>query len=82
MVSNGRFKSAEHRAIASSMGPRISVACFLSGPIGRDKSYAPVKELVSEEHPQQYKEVLLSEYVLKFISTGLDKYRALDHYKL
>ncbi|KAK4405862.1 Deacetoxyvindoline 4-hydroxylase [Sesamum angolense] len=30
LVSNGKFKSNEHRAIATSIGPRISVACFFS----------------------------------------------------
>ncbi|KAL0349008.1 UNVERIFIED_CONTAM: 1-aminocyclopropane-1-carboxylate oxidase1 [Sesamum angustifolium] len=82
LVSNGKFKSNEHRAIATSIGPRISVACFFSGPVNGDKVYGPIEELISEENPAIYKEVALSEYVVKFFKTGLDSFRALDHFKV
>ncbi|KAL3828236.1 hypothetical protein ACJIZ3_017038 [Penstemon smallii] len=82
LVSNGKFRSVEHRAKSSRVGPRISVACFFSGPVNGDKIYGPIEELVSQENPPVYKEVLLSEYVVKFLSTGLDNYRALDYYKV
>ncbi|KAK4482448.1 hypothetical protein RD792_009605 [Penstemon davidsonii] len=82
LVSNGKFRSVEHRAKTSRVGPRISVACFFSGPVNGDKIYGPIEELVSQENPPVYKEVLLSEYVVKFLTTGLDNYRALDYYKV
>lgn len=82
LVSNGRFKSIEHRAIVSEIGPRISVACFFSGQIGNvNKVYGPIPELISEDDPILYKEVTLGEYVKKFLTTGLDDYRALHYYK-
>ncbi|PIN05845.1 Iron/ascorbate family oxidoreductase [Handroanthus impetiginosus] len=39
LVSNGKFKSIKHRVIASHVGPRISVACFFSGPVYEAKIY-------------------------------------------
>ncbi|GFQ08507.1 1-aminocyclopropane-1-carboxylate oxidase homolog 7, partial [Phtheirospermum japonicum] len=82
LVSNGKFKSNVHRAIVSHIGPRISVACFFSGPVNGAKIYGPIKELISEESPALYKDVALGEYVSKFISTSQDNYRALDYYKV
>ncbi|KAG8370395.1 hypothetical protein BUALT_Bualt14G0112500 [Buddleja alternifolia] len=81
LVSNGKFKSIKHRAIASLIGPRISVACFFSGPINGAKIYGPIEELISEENPAIYREVMLSEYVAKFLTTTLDDC-VLDYYKL
>ncbi|PIN05844.1 Iron/ascorbate family oxidoreductase [Handroanthus impetiginosus] len=82
LVSNGKFRSNEHRAITSRIGPRISVACFFSGPVNGAKIYGPIEELISKENPAMYKEVVLSEYVQKFFATALEKYRALDDYKV
>ncbi|KAL3819710.1 hypothetical protein ACJIZ3_005615 [Penstemon smallii] len=82
LVSNGKFKSATHRAKTSRVGPRISVACFFSGPDNGDKIYGPIEELVSQENPPLYKEVRLSDYRVKILTTGLDKYRGLDYYKV
>jgi isopenicillin N synthase-like dioxygenase len=82
LVSNGKFKSNEHRATANRIGPRISVACFFSGPMNAAKIYGPIEELTSEENPPLYREVALGEYVAKFLTTALDDYRALDYYKV
>ncbi|GER52281.1 2-oxoglutarate (2OG) and Fe(II)-dependent oxygenase superfamily protein [Striga asiatica] len=82
LVSNGKFKSIEHRAITSHVGPRISVACFFSGPVTAAKVYGPIKELITEENPPIYREVSIGEYVAKFLSSALEDYRALDYYKL
>lgn len=82
LVSNGKFISNEHRAIASQIGPRISVACFLSGPLGKAKIYGPIKELLSDENPPVYRDIELGDYFAKFFTIGLDNYRALDYYKM
>ncbi|XP_057771346.1 1-aminocyclopropane-1-carboxylate oxidase homolog 1-like [Salvia miltiorrhiza] len=83
LVSNGKFRSNEHRALANRDGPRISVACFFSGPIYNPaKIYGPIEELITEENPAVYKEIVISEYLMKFLATGLDNYRALDYYKV
>ncbi|PIN09785.1 Deacetoxyvindoline 4-hydroxylase [Handroanthus impetiginosus] len=82
LVTNGKFVSNKHRAMANCSGPRISVACFLSGPVGEDKIYGPIKELISDENPARYREVILTEYLRKFLNTALDETLGLDYYKL
>ncbi|KAK6138745.1 hypothetical protein DH2020_027512 [Rehmannia glutinosa] len=52
------------------------------GDLLQVKVYGPIKELVSEENPAKYKEVLFTDYMMKFLNTGLDEYLGLDYYKL
>ncbi|KAL8048140.1 hypothetical protein ABFX02_07G044200 [Erythranthe guttata] len=82
LVSNGKFLSNKHRVVANRIGPRISVACFFSGPVREVKVYGPIKELISDENPAKYRDVILSDYLLKFLNTGLDENLGLDYYKL
>lgn len=63
-------------------GPRVSVACFFSGPTNAAKVYAPIKELISDENPPIYKEIVLGEYITRFQTISLDNFRALDCYKI
>ncbi|KAL8491012.1 hypothetical protein ACS0TY_022866 [Phlomoides rotata] len=83
LVTNDKFKSAEHRVLASKAGPRISVASFF----GRDSGpglivYAPIKELLSEDNPPKYKATTATEYTEFFRAKGLDGTSALLHFKL
>ncbi|KAH6757099.1 hypothetical protein C2S53_020362 [Perilla frutescens var. hirtella] len=83
LVSNGKFRSNEHRAIANRGGPRISVGCFFSGPLtNMEKIYGPIEELITEENPAVYRQISLNEYIMKFLSVGLQNYQALDYYKV
>ncbi|KAI6694144.1 hypothetical protein NL676_021854 [Syzygium grande] len=55
--SNNKFRSLEHRVQASRVGPRVSVACFItagSDPLG--KVFGPINGLVSEENPPLYRD--------------------------
>ncbi|MBA0740655.1 hypothetical protein Gogos_013847 [Gossypium gossypioides] len=83
VLSNDKFKSVKHRAIASHVGPRISVPCFFSGHASLlDKPFGPIKDLLSEANPPRYKEFLLKEYLAKFFSSSLDGNKLpLDYYK-
>ncbi|CAI9101714.1 OLC1v1039106C1 [Oldenlandia corymbosa var. corymbosa] len=81
LITNGKFKSVEHRVIAGRVGPRISAACFLY-PNGKNqiKPYGPLKELVSADNPPKYRETSFSEYVQYYASRGLGAAKALDHH--
>ncbi|MCE5166673.1 hypothetical protein HAX54_023917 [Datura stramonium] len=82
ILSNDKFVSAIHRAVAKKVGPRISVAFFFdgSGPTS-SKMYGPIKEFISDENPPLYKEFQVSDYVSKFFTKPLDK-TVLDLFRL
>ncbi|KAF8006383.1 hypothetical protein BT93_K0628 [Corymbia citriodora subsp. variegata] len=83
LVTNGKFKSVEHRVLSGRVGPRVSVACFLSlSRTERTKPLAPIKELLSENNPPIYKETSISEYVACFRSHGLRASSTLPHFRI
>lgn len=80
IVSNDKFKSAEHRVLANHAGPRISVASFFTGVVVPEKVYGPIKELIPEGNPAIYKEFVVRDYITRFYSrsgdmSGVDNYR-------
>ncbi|XP_020575656.1 1-aminocyclopropane-1-carboxylate oxidase homolog 1-like [Phalaenopsis equestris] len=83
LISNDKFKSVEHRVCTSKIGPRVSVACFFSPHFcPSERSYGPIKELLSQENRPKYKEVTISEYEHVYNSKGLDGESALDKFRL
>lgn len=82
LITNDRFKSVNHRVLASHEGPRISVAGVFSTMVSpSDKLYGPIKELVSEEKPAIYRETTVRDFSVQFKSDGLGT-STLKHYKL
>ncbi|XP_026393197.1 1-aminocyclopropane-1-carboxylate oxidase homolog 1-like [Papaver somniferum] len=83
LISNGKFKSAEHRVLANRDGPRVSVACFLNTKFSDDtKIYGPMKEILSEVNPPIYKNITMKEYTDHYFGKGLDGVSALNQFKL
>ncbi|KAL5566895.1 hypothetical protein UlMin_030059 [Ulmus minor] len=83
LISNDKFKSVEHRVLANSAGPRISVAFFFTTHFQEsDKVFGPIKELLTNESPPLYKETLVKDYINLFHSEGLGGIRALDQLRL
>ncbi|KAJ4969349.1 hypothetical protein NE237_016050 [Protea cynaroides] len=83
LISNDKFKSSEHRVLAHSIGPRISVACFFStGVQSSTRVYCPINELSSENNPPRYRGTTLKEYTIYLRDKGLDGTSALSHFKL
>nr|ABK22814.1 unknown [Picea sitchensis] len=69
IVSNGRYKSVEHRAVVNAERARISIAAP-NGP-AMDAPIFPAPQLVDETHPPLYKSMLYGEYLRRQQSTGL-----------
>jgi hypothetical protein len=59
LISNDKFKSVTHRVLANQVGPRISVACFFGPQQLGNRLYGPVKELLSDDNPPLYREILV-----------------------
>ncbi|XP_020526524.1 protein DMR6-LIKE OXYGENASE 2-like isoform X2 [Amborella trichopoda] len=79
VISNGRFKSVEHRAITNSRTSRISIPTFY-GP-SLDALIGPANELVSKESPAIYRSYTFEEFFDRFFSQELKGKTVLDHFK-
>ncbi|KAI3790707.1 hypothetical protein L2E82_03950 [Cichorium intybus] len=82
IVSNDKFKSVIHRAFINETQTRISAACFLYGVATPPKIYGPIKELVTKESRQVFREFTISDYMMKFYSRGLDEKTGLNYVRI
>ncbi|KAM0918976.1 hypothetical protein ACQ4PT_008411 [Festuca glaucescens] len=83
LVSNDdRFRSVEHRVVASSVGPRISVACFFrtSGAAASTRVLRPI--VTGGESEARYRSTTVEELLRHYRAKGLDGTSALQHFKL
>ncbi|GLJ42602.1 hypothetical protein SUGI_0883010 [Cryptomeria japonica] len=80
VISNGRFKSAEHWGITNTTTARISIPTFY-GP-SSDAFIAPVASMVDEEHPALHRGYKFEEYMKAFWSQGLKGKSILDRFKI
>lgn len=85
LITNDRFKSAQHRVLANKVGPRVSLACgfrthFHEGI--EPRLYGPIKELLSEKSPPIYKQITVKDYLTRRYSRGFDGGCCLSTFKL
>ncbi|KAK6915362.1 Isopenicillin N synthase-like, Fe(2+) 2OG dioxygenase domain [Dillenia turbinata] len=74
LISNDKFKGAEHRVLANQIGPRILVACFFTTPIlPFNKLYGPIKELPSDDNTPFYRDILGQHRRMLLVLYGLDE---------
>ncbi|KAI3863923.1 hypothetical protein MKW98_031515 [Papaver atlanticum] len=82
LISNDKFKSSEHRVVASHVGPRVSVGCFYRASLDKPTLRYPIRELISESNPPVYKDITFKEYINYVHSRGLDGVSSLNYFKL
>uniref|UniRef100_A0A7N1A7G8 Fe2OG dioxygenase domain-containing protein n=1 Tax=Kalanchoe fedtschenkoi TaxID=63787 RepID=A0A7N1A7G8_KALFE len=83
LITNDKFKSVEHRVVANSRGPRVSVACFFTTHYAENpRLYGPIKEILSEDNPLNYREITTLEYFQYYHEKGPYVASALSHFKL
>ncbi|PUZ65783.1 hypothetical protein GQ55_3G252300 [Panicum hallii var. hallii] len=87
LVSNGKFRSVEHRVLANKSRDtaRVSVAAFCSADVIRStRVYGPIGALSSPDgsDPPLYRSITIHEYLAHFLKKGLDGRHTLDHFLL
>ncbi|KAK9227582.1 hypothetical protein WN943_012635 [Citrus x changshan-huyou] len=70
IMSNGVYRSVEHRATVNSVKERISIAFFVSPKF--DAQVGPATSLMSPENPPLFKRVGMEEFVKTFFSHELN----------
>ncbi|KAL1825051.1 1-aminocyclopropane-1-carboxylate oxidase homolog 12 [Daucus carota subsp. sativus] len=86
IVSNGEYKSVEHRVLANSnRESRISIVMFmnLSNSAWKEsaeggKYYGPLPELLTPENPPVYRDFTLQEHLDSFYTKGLESKSLID----
>ncbi|KZV22084.1 hypothetical protein F511_28325 [Dorcoceras hygrometricum] len=69
VISNGNYKSVEHRVVVNAKKERLTLALFYN-PRG-DMLIVPAKRLVTEEHPGLYPPMIFDDYRLYIRTKGL-----------
>ncbi|XP_024027833.1 probable 2-oxoglutarate-dependent dioxygenase At3g111800 [Morus notabilis] len=76
IISNGKYKSAEHRAITNSSRARLSVATFHDP--AKTVKISPASQLISEFVPPRFREVVYGDYVSSWYTKGPEGKRNID----
>lgn len=69
MLSNGNYKSIEHRVLVNSLKERVSLAFFYN-PRG-DMVIEPANQLIMKDDPTQYQPMTFDEYRIFIRTKGL-----------
>jgi isopenicillin N synthase-like dioxygenase len=80
VVSNGRFRSVEHRAVTNMYTSRISIPTFYNP--GVEAFIAPASTMVDEQQPALYRGYKFEEFWGAFWSQGLKGKSVLDSFKV
>ncbi|KAH7283506.1 hypothetical protein KP509_34G010300 [Ceratopteris richardii] len=70
ILSNGRYKSVEHRVVVNKHAPRITIAIFCNP--ADDNIISPAPEFIDKNNPPLYKSMTYGGFLLSFFKKGLD----------
>lgn len=80
IVTNGNYKSIEHRAVVNSEKERLSIATFHSPNI--DGVLGPAPSLITTETPALFKSLGVAEYYKRFLGRKLHEKSNLDDLRI
>ncbi|KAH7515726.1 hypothetical protein FEM48_Zijuj10G0057000 [Ziziphus jujuba var. spinosa] len=80
IITNGAYRSIEHRAIINSKKERLSIATFYSPSF--DHEIDPAFSLVTNQSPQKYSWIGVQEFFRGLFAHALDRKSYLDSLKL
>ena len=80
IITNGTYRSIEHRATVNSVKERLSVATFYSPRFGAE--IGPASSLITEQTPAAYTRVAVEEYFKALFERKLNGKSFLDEMKI
>ncbi|ONK80364.1 uncharacterized protein A4U43_C01F16860 [Asparagus officinalis] len=76
VITNGEYKSSVHRALVNAHRARLSVATFYDP--SKTRKISPAPQLIAENTPRKYREVLYGDYVSSWYRQGPEGKRNID----
>ncbi|XP_016559561.2 protein SRG1 [Capsicum annuum] len=76
IVTNGAYRSIEHRAVVNSKKERLSIATFYSTKF--DRQIGPAPSIISAKNPAKFRSIEAADYVRGYFARKLDKKSYLD----
>lgn len=76
VLTNGKYKSVEHRAVTHKERERLSIVSFYAPSY--EIELGPLPELVNEKNPSKYRRYNHGEYSKHYINNKLQGKRTLD----
>jgi len=80
ILTNGIYRSIEHRGTVNSKKERISIATFHRLQMSR--VIGPTPSLVTAERPALFKTIRVADYINRYLSRQLDGKSNLDNVKI
>ncbi|KAG9443738.1 hypothetical protein H6P81_015078 [Aristolochia fimbriata] len=80
VLTNGRYKSVEHRAVTNKDRDRLSIVTFYAPSY--EIELGPLPEFVDKNHPRMYRRYNHGEYSRHYINNKLDGKRSLEFAKI
>lgn len=80
MLTNGRYKSVEHRAVTNRENDRLSIVTFYAPSY--EIELGPMQELMDDTNPCKYKRYNHGEYSKHYVTNKLQGKKTLEFAKI
>lgn len=80
VLTNGKYKSVEHRAVANQEKDRLSIVTFYAPSY--EVELGPMPDFVDENHPCKYRRYNHGEYSKHYVTNKLQGKKTMDFVKI